>query len=291
MLSAWTAMLSILVVAGGVIWLIIAAVRDQWGELADSAADGIMQLRESIAHLPFAITDEQFDELQGAITDFFTSSQFGLGAIAGVSAAASFITGLILMIFTLFFFLKDGPRIWEFVLRPFTGESYERARRVGRKTVDTLGDYVRGTAIVAAVDAIGIGLGLFILQVPLALPLAVIVFLTAFIPLVGATVAGILAALVALVANGPITALIVIAIVVLVNQLEGNLLQPVLMGRSLKLHPLVILFALTVGTVLGGIVGAVLSVPIAAVAWRIVSVWNGNHTPARPAQSKRTEVS
>lgn len=290
MLAAWTAMVSILVVVGGIVWLIVEAVRDEWDELASSAVEGVSQLREEVAHLPFAITDEQFDELQGTLADFVTSSQFSLGALAGVSAAASFLTGLVLMIFTLFFFLKDGPRIWEFILRPFTGKSYERARRIGHKTVNTLGDYVRGTAIVAAADAVGIGLGLFILQVPLALPLAVVVFLTAFIPLVGATAAGILAALVALVSLGWVEALIVIGIVIVVNQLEGNLLQPVLMGRSLKLHPLVILFALTIGTVLAGIVGAVLAVPMAAVAWGIVSVWNGEDTPAHPAQQKRQEA-
>ena len=117
-----------------------------------------------------------------------------------------------------------------------------------------------------------------------------IVFVTAFIPIVGATAAGILAALVALVANGPVVALIVVLIVVVVNQLEGNFLQPVVMGRSLKLHALVILIALTVGTVLGGIVGDVLSVPIAAVAWGITQVWDGPETPARMFRQKRPEV-
>lgn len=125
---------------------------------------------------------------------------------------------------------------------------------------------------------------------PLALPLAVIVFMTAFIPMVGATLAGILAALVALVANGPVAAIIVVGIVVLVNQLEGNFLQPIVMGRSLKLHALVILLALTAGTVLAGIVGAVLSVPIAAVAWGVITVWNGENEPAYPMKQKRPEA-
>jgi predicted PurR-regulated permease PerM len=197
-----------------------------------------------------------------------------------------FLTGLVLMIVVLFFFLKDGPRIWGFLLRPFEGESLSRARRVGDKAVATLGSYVRGTAAVAAVDAIGIGIGLAILQVPLAVPLAVLTFVLAFIPLVGATVAGILAALVALVANGPLSALLVVGVVVLVNQLEGNFLQPVLMGRALKLHSLVILLALTIGTVVSGILGAILAVPIAAVAWGIVQVWDGPQLPARWARAK-----
>ena len=120
-----------------------------------------------------------------------------------------------------------------------------------------------------------------ILQVPLALPLAVLVFLLSFIPLVGATVAGILAALVALVANGPLSAVLVVGVVILVNQLEGNFLQPVLMGRARRLYPLVILLALTVGTVLAGIRGAVLAVPLAAVAWGIIQVWDGPDLPAK----------
>ena len=288
-LATWIALLALLGILGGVGWLIVNAVRDQWSELVDSAQDGIVELQEMFSHLPFAISTEQLESIQKTATGFLTSSQFGSGALAGVSAATSFITGLILMVVVLFFFLKDGPRIWEFLLRPFTGEQYERARRIGDKTVSTLGGYVRGTATVAAVDAIGIGVALAILGVPLALPLAVIVFLSSFIPLVGATVAGALAALVALVANDPFTALIVIIVVIAVNQIEGNFLQPVVMARSLKLHALVILLALTVGTIVGGIVGAVLSVPIAAVAWGIVKIWNGPNDPAEPARQKRPE--
>ncbi|SDH57409.1 AI-2E family transporter [Agrococcus jejuensis] len=284
------ALLAIVVVLGGVVTLIVNAVRNQFGELRDQAVAGFDQVVDWVSTLPFAPTEEQITEFRDTVIDFVTSAQFGSGALAGVSAAANFLTGLVLMIVVLFFFLKDGPRIWEFLLRPFEGQSYARAQRIGDKTVGTLGGYVRGTATVAAVDAIGIGLALAILQVPLALPLAVLVFLLAFIPLVGATLAGALATLVALVANDLVTALIVLGAVILVNQLEGNFLQPVVMGRSLKLHALVILIALTVGTVLGGIVGAVLSVPIAAVAWGIIQVWDGPDTPARMFRQKRPEV-
>ncbi|WP_072312682.1 AI-2E family transporter [Agrococcus sp. Marseille-P2731] len=290
-LATVISLLAIVVVLGGVVWLIVNAVRDQFGELAEQAQEGFDRVLEWVATLPFAPTDEQITEARDAVIDFVTSAQFGSGALAGVSAAASFLTGLVLMIVVLFFFLKDGPRIWEFLLRPFEGESYARAERIGDRTVDTLGGYVRGTATVALVDAVGIGVVLWILQIPLALPLAVLVFLLAFIPLVGATLAGILATLVALVSTGEVvTALIVLGAVIVVNQLEGNFLQPVVMGRSLKLHALVILIALTIGTVLGGVVGAVLSVPVAAVAWGIVQVWDGEDTPARMFRQKRPEV-
>ncbi|PPF26245.1 AI-2E family transporter [Rathayibacter tritici] len=289
-LATWLALIGLLAILSAVAWLITVAVRSQWDELVRSASDGITSLQDYVQHLPFQITDEQIESARQSVVDFLTSSSFGSGALAGVSAAANFITGLVLMIVVLFFFMKDGPKIWEFLLRPFTGADYERAKRVGHKTVDVLGGYVRGTATIAAVDALGIGVALAIIQVPLAIPLAVIVFLTAFIPIVGATAAGILAALVALVANGPIAALIVILVVIVVNQLEGNFLQPVVMARSLKLHPLIVLIALTVGTVLAGIVGAVLAVPIAAVVWGIVSIWNGPADPAEPARQKRPET-
>jgi putative heme transporter len=280
------AMLAIAALLGAVAWLIVVAVRDQWAELYAQAEKGFQDLLTWVGTLPLDIDQAQIDEWVASLTDFVTSAQFGSGAIAGVGAVANFVTGLVLLITILFFFLKDGPQMWAFLLRPFRGEAHERALRIGDKTVSTLGSYVRGTAAVAAVDAVGILIGLLILQVPLAFPLAVLVFLLAFIPIVGATVAGILAALVALVANGWFIALLVVGVVVLVNQLEGNFLQPFLMGRSMRLHAFVILIALTIGAVLGGIVGAVLAVPITAVAWGVVQVWDGPHTPARWARPR-----
>jgi predicted PurR-regulated permease PerM len=284
-----TVLLGVLVVLGLVGWLIVVAVENQFSSLQKSAVEGFQQLQNSAKDLPFSISDGQVDSAVKTATDFVTSAKFGSGALAGASATANFLTGLVLMIVVLFFFLKDGPRIWEFLLRPFTGESYARARRVGDRVVSTLGGYVRGTATVAAVDAIGIGVGITIIGVPLALPLAVVVFITAFIPIVGATAAGILAALVALVALGPVPALFVIGVVVLVNQLEGNLLQPVLMGKTLRLHGLVILVGLTAGTVLAGITGAIMSVPLLAAAWGAIKVWDGPDTPAKPWRQKRSE--
>ncbi|WP_292833288.1 AI-2E family transporter [Microbacterium sp.] len=279
-------LVAIVALLGGVAWLIAAAVQNQWADLAEQAQQGFEDVVAWVNTLPFAPTESQLQDWMGALTDFVTSAQFGSGALAGVGAVANFVTGFVLLVTVLFFFLKDGPQMWEFLLRPFSGAEYERARRIGDKTVATLGSYIRGTAGVAAVDAIGILIGLLILQVPLALPLAALVFILAFIPIVGATVAGILAALVALVANGWIVALLVVGVVVLVNQLEGNFLQPFLMGRSMKLHAFVVLVALTVGAVVAGVVGAILAVPITAVAWGIVQVWDGPDTPARWARPK-----
>ncbi len=291
LLATWIALLALVAVLTGIVWAVARAVADQWDELADQAIEGFQELQRSLqGALPFEVTEEQLRDLQASAGELLRSDAVSGGVMAGLSQTAEFVAGFFLMVVVLFFFLKDGPRIWEFLLRPFEGERYERGVRVGQATITSLGGYVRGTAIVAAVDAVGIGIGLAIVGVPLVIPLSVLVFLLAFIPLVGATLAGIIAALVALVAVGPVEALIVVAIVVAVNQLEGDLLQPVVMGRSLRLHPLVILFALTAGTVLAGITGAVLAVPIAASIWRSIQVWDGPETPARFARKKRREA-
>ncbi|WP_264030266.1 AI-2E family transporter [Cellulosimicrobium sp. SH8] len=289
-LATVVALLALVAVLGVVVWLVVAAVVNQWPELRDQAIDGFDELQAYVQDLPFQITEEQIASVRDSLVGLLQSDAVGAGALAGASQTVDFVAGFFVMVVVLFFFLKDGPAIWEFMLRPFEGARYERGQRIGDTTVRTLGGYVRGTAIVAAVDAVAIGIGLAIVGVPLVIPLSVLVFLLAFIPLVGATLAGILCALVALVAVGPVEALIVVAIVIAVNQLEGDLLQPVVMGRTLRLHPLVILVALTAGTVLAGLTGAVLAVPIAASIWRAIQVWDGPDLPARFARQKRHEV-
>lgn len=274
LLAAWISLLGSLAVFGGVITGIVFSVRSQWDDLVERAGEGFADLQQFIGQLPL-LDEVDWEGVWESVQTFLTSAEFGSGAVAGVSTVAEVVTGVVLIVVILFFFLKDGDRIWAFFLRPLSPRAREKGERVGLAAVRTLGGYVRGTAIVALVDAVAIGIVLLILGVPLALPLAVIVFFGGFIPLVGATVATILAALVALVANGPIIALVVVGAAVLVNQLEGDLLQPVIMGRSLKLHPLAILVALTAGTILGGIIGALLSVPVAAVSWVIVKVLAG----------------
>ena len=290
LLATWIALVALVAVLSGIVWLVVLAVVNQWDELRTQALDGFAELQTYVQGLPFEITDEQIRSAQESAAGLLRSDAVGSGAIAGVSQTADFVAGFFIMIVVLFFFLKDGPKLWEFLLRPFEGHRYERGKRIGDATVRTLGGYVRGTAIIAAVDAVAIGIGLAILGVPLAIPLSVLVFLLAFIPLVGATLAGILATLVALVAVGPVEALVVAALVIVVNQLEGDLLQPIVMGRALRLHPLVILVALTAGTVLVGLTGAVLAVPVAASIWRAVQVWDGPDLPARFAREKRPET-
>lgn len=276
------AFVALLALLAGVSTVIVMSVRSQWNELVQQAASGLDELEKFLLTGPFPLDREQLNQAREGIIQFATSSQVRSGAISGLSVVTEFIAGATLMAVILFFFLKDGAKIWNFFLRPFSGQREAKLRRAGRRTLEVLGGYVRGTAIVALVDTVAIGAALLILQVPLAIPLAIIIFMGAFIPLVGATVAGILAALVALVANGPVVALIVVAVVIAVNQLEGDLLQPVVMGKSLQLHALVILMALTAGTILAGIIGAVLSVPIAAVVWAVIQVWTAEDPNLEP---------
>ena len=290
LLATWASLLALVALLSGIVWLVVQAVADQWGELQAQALQGFDSLQVYVQNLPFEISADQIESVRDSALSLLQSDAVGSGALQGGSQTTNFVAGFSIMIFVLFFFLKNGPAMWEFMLRPFEGHRYERGQRVGTATMRTLGNYVRGTAIVAIVDAVGIGIGLAIVGVPLAIPLSVLVFLLAFIPLVGATLAGVLAALVTLVAVGPVEALIVVAIVVGVNQLEGNLLQPVVMGRTLRLHPLVILVALTAGTVLASITGAVLAVPIAASMWRAIQVWDGPDLPAKFARKKRPET-
>jgi predicted PurR-regulated permease PerM len=267
------AFLALLVVLAATGTLIVLAVRSQWEKLVAATAAGLDQFDSFLLNGPFSVSQEQLAQGRQALVDFAASAQARSSALSGLSVATEFFAGTALMIIVLFFFLKDGARIWDFLLRPFSGPQEDKLRRAGKRTLEVLGSYVRGTATIALIDATAIGIALLVLQVPLAVPLAMIVFLGAFIPLVGATVAGVLAVLVALVTRGPIVALIVVVVVIAVNQLENHLLQPVVMARSLKLHALVILFSLTAGTILAGIIGAVLAVPLAAVAWAVLQVW------------------
>lgn len=258
---------------GGIVWWISNAVGDQWGELRESASEGLAELRDYLVDGPLPISEDNIVNAQDRLRDFAEGSQFQQGAISGATLVLEVVTGIFLGVVLLYFLLKDGRKIWRFISGQLPERHRERWDLVATRSAAVLGGYVRGTAVVAFVDALVIGVALAILGVPLALPLAVVVFLGAFVPLVGATVAGALAALVALVASGPITALIVVGVVIAVNQLEGDILAPVVLGQALALHPLAILLALTAGTIVAGIVGALLSVPFAAVAWTAVKTF------------------
>jgi predicted PurR-regulated permease PerM len=175
------------------------------------------------------------------------------------------LAGLFIVMFVTFFFLRDGAQIWAFLTRFLPRGARLPMWRAGNEAWETLHSYVKATVFVAFVDALGIGVGAAVLGVPLALPLGALVFLSSFIPVIGATLSGAVAILVALVAKGPVTALIMLAIVIAVQQLEGHVLQPFIMGRAVALHPLAVILVLTGGIVIAGIVGGLIAVPILAV--------------------------
>ena len=194
--------------------------------------------------------------------------------------------GLILCLFLTFFFVKDSERFTRWILDFAGARRADHLREIGRRSATAVSGYLRGQASVGLVDAVFIGIGLLIVGVPLVVPLAFLTFVAAFLPLVGAFVAGALAALVALVTKGFTAALIVIGITVLVQQLEGHLLAPLLLGRAVSLHPVVIILALATGAILGGIIGAFLAVPIAAVVTAVGTYLRGEPVgePAEPGE-------
>lgn len=286
-LAAAIALLIGVLVFGGIVTLIVFSIRSQYDNLRDSVLDGIDQVVDFVNNGPIPIEPQQIEDAQASVLDFVQSSAFTSGAISGASTALELITGTVLALFILFYFLKDGPQIFAFLIRPLQPEAHAKANRAGARAVGVLGGYIRGTAIVALVDSIFIGAALLWFQVPLAVPLIILTFVGAFIPIVGATAAGVLAALVTLVTVDLPAAIVVTIVVVVVQQIEGNVLQPLVLGKSLSLHGLVVLLVLTGGTILGGIVGTLLSVPLTAVAWAIIKSWNEPIAPSTLTDSRQ----
>lgn len=257
-------LLGILVGVGVLVWNLTAS---QFSELSEELQRGLQRSRDFVtATLP--VSDQQLDRLidQGRQA----LSQGSLDPVSSARTVGEVVGSALLALVLLFFLLKDGRWMWHWVLDRATGPNRAVAAEAGRVGWRTLGAYSRGTMMIAAIDAIGIGLALVVLRVPLALPLALIVFLGGFVPIIGATVTGAVAVLVALAANGPVTALLTLAAVIAVQQIEGNLLEPLIMKRQVRLHPAVILVAVTAGTLVAGIAGAFVAVPVTAVVWRIV---------------------
>lgn len=263
-------------------------------DFADQIVTGIDSVEAWLRGGPFGIDPEMMeglltdagDEIQTWVQD--NASDLGGQALSVFGTAAGallyFFTGFFLVLFTTFFFMRDGDRIWFFLSGLLPKPSRQPVRFAGVASWRSLVQFMRMTVVVALVDAVGIGLGLWILDIPLALPLATLVFLGGFIPIVGATVSGAVAVLVALVGteNGLFNALMVLGLVLLVQQLESNVLQPLLMSRAVKLHPLAIVLAITVGSIQAGIIGALISVPILAVinaGIRAVIAYNKAHRP------------
>ncbi|MGP0222724.1 MULTISPECIES: AI-2E family transporter [unclassified Paenarthrobacter] len=255
-------------VISGALALVGRQLISGFGELWHEALAGIQQIQAWLADGPLHLTADQIDQYisdaAAALQD--NSSSILSGALSFGSTAGHFAAGLVLALFILIFFLLEGSRIWAFIVRLLPKAARRAADGAGRRGWTSMVNYVRIQMFVAFVDAVGIGVGAAIIQVPLALPLAVLVFIGSFIPVVGALVTGAIAVLLALVANGPINALIMLAIVLLVQQLESHILQPLVMGKAVALHPVAVILTVAAGSYLAGIPGALFAVPLLAVA-------------------------
>jgi len=236
-------------------------------ELSRNAGEGVATIQDWLKNGPLSLSQQQLDDIFTGVGNWFDDNRGTLttGALNIGSTLGHVLAGIFLVLFATFFFLRDGRRISRFLIGLLPHGARERMAGAADVGWSTLVSYVRATVLVAFIDAVGIGLALLILRVPFALPLAALVFLGAFIPIVGATLSGAVAVLVALVDRGPVIALIVLIAVIAVQQLEGHVLQPLIMGRAVAIHPLAVIVAIAAGVVLAGIVGALIAVPIVAV--------------------------
>jgi predicted PurR-regulated permease PerM len=266
-LAAFTMLIVGLGVVSGIITLVVERFSAGFSDLAEQVSEGIGQVQDFVVRT-FPITRNQLEDAVGQFQQTLVDNQdtIASGALTTAATVGEVIAGFFLALFTLFFFLKDGRSIWLWLVGLFPGDSRAYIDEAARRAWRTLISYVRATAAVALIDAIGIGTGLAILSVPLVIPLAALVFLGAFIPILGSFLAGSVAVLVALVSKGPITALIALAVVVLVMQVEGHILQPLLLGRAVRVHPLAVVLAIAAGLLIAGIFGALIAVPIVACA-------------------------
>jgi len=286
-LAAFTMLIVGLGVVAGIITLVVERFSAGFSDLAEQVSEGIGQVQTFVVRT-FPITRGQLEDAVSQLQQTLVDNQDSIasGALTTAATVGEVITGFFLALFTLFFFLKDGRSIWLWLVGLFPGDSRAYIDEAARRAWRTLISYVRATAAVALIDAIGIGIGLAILGVPLVIPLAALVFLGAFIPIIGSFLAGSVAVLVALVSQGPITALIALAVVILVMQVEGHILQPLLLGRAVRVHPLAVVLSIAAGLLIAGIFGALIAVPIVACANVAGTYLSRRHEGPRPPEPR-----
>jgi len=283
--------LGLLVIVAALVVLVVTQVMSGFDELQQRSLQSYEAFRDWLLESPLHITDAQFNDYVGQVWGALQQDTQVLinGALSVGSSVGHFLTGALLTVFALIFMLIDGKGIWGWIVRLFPRKARAAADGAGKAGWQTLRSFVRVQILVASIDAVGIGLGAFILGLPLAVPVAVLVFLGSFIPIVGAVITGALAVFIALVYNGWLVALIMLGVVLLVQQIEGHILQPLIMGTAVRVHPLAVVLVVASGTLLAGIPGALFSVPLVAVLNVIVRYvaggsWRGRKTPpARPS--------
>jgi predicted PurR-regulated permease PerM len=265
--AAATAMVGAVLVLAAIATAVAPSIGGQVNDLGDQAQDGVREATRVLADKPFNLSRSELNARvdEGLARVRENSDSITHGVTAGAVLLGEALTGLIVSVLLTFFFLKDGAQIWGWLVALLARGREAEANELGARVFTALSGYVRGIALVGLVDALLIGLALVIVGVPLVVPLMILTFLAAFVPLIGAFVAGLIAVLIALVSNGVVAALIILGAILLVQQVEGHVLYPVLMSRTVHLHPVVIVLALAVGGVAAGIIGVFLAVPTAGV--------------------------
>lgn len=286
-LAVVVALVGTIAIVAGLLVLVITQVARGWSDLSSQAVASYYELKDALLASPLHLTEAQINDF---ITTAWSSLQadsqiFISGALSVGSTLGHFGAGLLLTIFSLIFILIDGKGIWGWVVRVFPKNARSAIDGAGRAGWATLGNFAKVQILVATIDAIGIGLGAFLLGVPLAIPIAVMVFLGSFIPIVGAVVTGAIACVVALIYNGWVIAVILLGVVLLVQQVEGHILQPLVMGTAVKVHPLAVVLVVAAGSLLAGIPGALFAVPFAAVLNVMVHYINSGAWRNRPVQT------
>lgn len=280
-LVATILVLGTLAAIAGTITVLVPVVSGQIDNISEQISRGIEDLRAFLARGPFGLApielSDVIDQARERIQSADILSSGTVGDVAG--QAGRFLTGLAVFVIALFFYLKDGPAMAAWLRRQVPRTVRDDASAIGELAWNTIGSYFRGQLLVALIDAVGITAGLLVLRVPLALPVGVLVFFGGLFPVVGAFLSGSVAVIIALATRGPITALIVLAVVLAVQQLEGNVLQPLILGRATALHPLAVVTALIAGGSLLGILGAFLAVPVVASGWRAISYMRSRAAP------------
>ncbi|MFF2998172.1 AI-2E family transporter [Streptomyces sp. NPDC057950] len=265
------------VVLGLVGWFVVWQVLDNVDSLSGRLQDGVEQLKQWLLQSPFHVTEKQINDVAKNLSDAIGStSQITSTGLQGVTVLAEALTGMLLTMFSTLFLLYDGRRIWEWTLKLVPAEARPEVASAGPRAWRTLTAYARGTMIVAFIDALFIGVGIYFLGVPLAVPIGVVIFLSSFVPLVGAVASGAIAVVVALVTQGVFTALMVLVVVLLVQQIEGHVLQPFILGQAVRVHPLAVVLAVATGGLVAGIGGAVVAVPLVAVVNTVVGHLHGH---------------
>ncbi|HVB41248.1 MAG TPA: AI-2E family transporter [Streptosporangiaceae bacterium] len=285
--ATWITLLLAIGVLAGVGTLITNRVQADYPRLAAETKRTVNEVQHYLSGPPFRLSGARLDQVSAKVLNYLAQHKTLVAGtvLTGGRYFIEVLTGLILTAFITFFLLKDGHRIWNWLISGLHSQARARANRAGDAAWHALVGYIRGTTAVAAIHAVFIGLALWLLGVPLAVPLVILVFLAAYVPLIGILVVGALAIMVTLATKGWVAAVILLAVFLAENQLESHLLQPLVVGRIVRLHPLAVIVVLTVGGIVAGIPGAIIAVPIAAMVTYAWPHLRGDHELGPPGGS------